>query len=75
MFCNAMYAVINAPYIFTFMIKMFIGLFIYSFNLQLCWLFVAVHGLSLIVGKWGATLLAVCGLLIEIASLAADHVL
>ena len=53
---------------------MFSDLFIYSFNLRLCWLFVAVHGLSLAVGS-GATLLAVCGLLIEMASLAADHAL
>ena len=51
---------------------MFIGLFIYSFNLQLCWLFVAVHGLSLVVGSGGYSWLC-CGLLIAAASLVAGH--
>ena len=44
-------------------------LFIYFW---LCWVFVATHGLSLVVSKWGYSLVAVCGLLIEVASLIAE---
>ena len=35
----------------------------------LCWVFVAVHGLSLVVASRGYSLAAVCGLLIVVASL------
>ena len=49
----------------------FIYLFVYLFIFWLCWVFIAVHGFSL-VAEIGATL---CGawLLIAVASLVAEH--
>ena len=35
--------------------------------------FFAMRGLSLIVASWGCSLVAVCGLLIDVASLVAEH--
>ena len=32
-----------------------------------------MRGLSLIVASWGCSLVAVCGLLIDVASLVAEH--
>ena len=50
------------------------SLFTYSsyFFFFLHWVFVAVRGLSLVVAM-GAILLAVCGLLIVVASLVVEH--
>ena len=45
-------------------------LFIY---LWLCWVFVAVCGLSLVLASWGCSLAAVCRLLIAVAALVAEH--
>ena len=47
------------PYLFTY------------FWLQ--WVFVAARGLSLVAANWGYFLVAVCGLLIVVASLVAEH--
>ena len=48
-----------------------ITLFIYFW---LLWVFVAVHGLSLVaVSKRGLLFVAVCGLLIVMSSLVAEH--
>ena len=49
-----------------------INLFIYLFIYWLCWVFVAAHGLSLVVASRGYSV-AVRGLLIAVASLVADH--
>ena len=46
------------------------NLFIYFW---LCWFFVAVQGLSLVVASRGYSLVAGCGLLIAVASLVAEH--
>ena len=48
----------------------FIYLFIY---IGLCWVFVAVRGLSLVVVSRGLFFDVVCGLLIAVASLVAEH--
>ena len=48
----------------------FIYLFIY---IWLCWVFVAVRGLSLVVVSRGLFFDVVCGLLIAVASLVAEH--
>ena len=45
-------------------------LFIYFW---LCGVFVAARGLSLVVASGGYSLFAVCGLLIVVASLVAEH--
>ena len=37
------------------------------------WVSVAVHGLSLVVTSRGSSLVAVCGLLITVVSLVAEH--
>ena len=47
-----------------------INLFIY---LWLPWVFVAVRGLSLVAVSGGYSVVAVCGLLIDVASLVAEH--
>ena len=39
----------------------------------LCWVFMAVRGLSQVVASRGYSLVAVHGLLIEVVSLVADH--
>ena len=39
----------------------------------LCWVFVAVRGLSLVAASWGHFLVVVLGLLIAVASLVAEH--
>ena len=48
----------------------FINLFIYFW---LHWVFVAARRLFLVAGKWGLLFVAVCGLLIAVASLVAQH--
>ena len=45
---------------------------IYSF-IWLCWVFVADHGLSLVVGSESSSLVAVHGLLMVVASPIAKH--
>ena len=40
---------------------------------RLCWVFVAVPGLSLVVASRGYSLAAVCGLLVVVASLVVEH--
>ena len=40
---------------------------------RLCWVLVAVHGLSLVAASWGHSLVAVLRLLIAMASLIAEH--
>ena len=44
----------------------------YFFFFWLCWVFVAVHGLSLVAARGGYSV-AVRGLLIAVASLVAEH--
>ena len=39
----------------------------------LCWVFLAVHGLSLVAARWGLLFVAVHGLLIVVASLVAHR--
>ena len=39
----------------------------------LCWVFVAGHGLSLVVASRGYSLAAGCGLLVVVASLVVEH--
>ena len=70
------YALINflmhLPYgfsLFFFLFNKFI-LFIYFW---LCWVFVAAHGLSLVVVSRGLLFIAVCGLLIAMTSPVAEH--
>ena len=48
----------------------FLNLFIYFW---LHWVFVAVHGLSLVGGEWGLLFIVVCRLLIAVASLVVEH--
>ena len=52
-------------------------LYIFFFNLfiyfWLCWVFVAVHGISLVGGERGLLFIAVRRLLIAVASLVAEH--
>jgi len=50
----------------------FLILFIY---LWLCWVFVAAHGLSPVVENGRLLFVAVCGLLIAVASLVGEHML
>ena len=38
------------------------------FCLWLCWVFIDVHGLSLVNGEWGLLFIMVCGLHIVVAS-------
>ena len=56
--------------ILTVLILLFIYLFIYFW---LRWVFVAVHRLFSSCGEQGLLLVAVCGLLIAVASLVAEH--
>ena len=53
-----------------FFIYLFIILFIYFW---LCWVFVAAHGLSLVVASRGYSSVVVHRLLIAVASLVAEH--
>ena len=55
--------------LFFFLFNKFI-LFIYFW---LCWVFVAAHGLSLVVVSRGLLFIAVCGLLIAMTSPVAEH--
>ena len=41
---------------------------IFFVYLWLCWVFIAVHGLSLVNGEWGLLFITVCGLHIVVAS-------
>ena len=43
------------------------------FYFWLCWVFLAAHGLSLVVESRGCSLVVVRGLLIAVASLVAEH--
>ena len=53
---------------------MFIYFLIYIYiYLWLRWVFVPSHGLSLVVASRGYSLVAVCRLLIAVASLVAEH--
>ena len=45
--------------------------FIFGCYLWLCWVFIALHGLSLVVASRGCSLVVVLGLLIEVVSLVA----
>ena len=54
------------PILFFFLINLFIYLW-------LPWVFVAVRGLSLVAVSGGYSVVAVCGLLIDVASLVAEH--
>ena len=47
--------------------------FFFFFNFWLCWVFVAVHGLSLVAESRGYSLVAVHRLLIAVTSVAAEH--
>ena len=47
--------------------------FIYFIYLWLCWVFVAMHGLSLVAASRGYSLLRLHGLLLAVASLVAEH--
>ena len=40
---------------------------------QLCWVFFAAHRLSLVAASGGCSLVVVCGSLIAVASLVAEH--
>ena len=52
----------------------FLNLLIYLFiYFWLCWVFVAVHKAFSSCGEQGLLFVAVCGLLITVASLAAEH--
>ena len=57
--------------IYTFCFYLFIYLFIYLF--WLLWVFVATCGLFSSCGKQGLLFVAVCRLLIAVASLVAEH--
>ena len=46
--------------------------FIYLFYFWLCWVFIAVHGFSLVVASGGYSLVVMPGLLIVLASLVAE---
>ena len=39
----------------------------------LCWVFIAVRGLSPVLASGGSSLVAVCGILVAVASLASEH--
>ena len=55
---------------------LFLTLFIDLFNFKkfwLLWVFVAAHGLSLVTASGAYSLAMVCGLLIVVASLVAEH--
>ena len=49
------------------------GMVLLFIALWLCWVFVAVRGLSLAVASGGYSLVAECGLIIEVAPLVAEH--
>ena len=55
---------------YMFLFKIFVYLFVYF---CLCWLFVAAHGLSLVVVSRGYSLVLLPGLLTVLASLDAEH--
>ena len=48
-------------------------MFIIYLFIWLCWVFVAARGLSLVAASGGYSFIAVRGLLIAVASLAAEH--
>ena len=48
-------------------------LFLKYLFIWLCWVLIAVLGLSLVAGSGGYSLAVVCGLLTAVASLVADH--
>ena len=50
-----------------FFLKMYLSSF------WLCWVFVAVNGLSLVVVRWGYSLVVIHELLIAVASLVVEH--
>ena len=54
-------------------LKIFLIIIIIVFNFWLHWVFVATHGLSLVVVSGGYFLAVVLGLLIVVASLIAAH--
>lgn len=58
-------------------VSIFLSFFLFSFYLfiygWLCWVFVADHGLSLVVGSESSSLVAVHGLLFVVASPIAKH--
>ena len=59
--------------LFSFLLTLFIDLFLLLLNFWLLWVFVAAHGLSLVAAS-GAYSLAVVGrLLLVVASLVAEH--
>ena len=57
--------------VFNYLVLFF--LFFLRIYFWLCWVFVALHGLSFQLWQAGCTLVAVCGLLIAVASLDVEH--
>ena len=55
----------NLYFYIIFIIYLFIIYFSFVFSFKLCWVFVAVHGLSLIAASRGCSLVATCRLLIK----------
>ena len=53
--------------------KHFLFFFFNSLNFWLHWVFVAARGLSLVAVSGGLLFVVVCGLLIAVASLVAEH--
>ena len=51
----------------------FFNKYIYLFIYWLCWVFVAVHGLSLVAASGGLLFIEIRGLLIAVVSLVAEH--
>ena len=51
----------------------FIYLFLFIYYLWLCWVFIAAHGLFSSCIEWGLLFIAVCGLLVAVVSLVAEH--
>ena len=45
----------------------------YFIYFWLCWVFIAVQGLALVVASWGHSLVVVCGLPIVVASPVVEH--
>ena len=48
-------------------------LYLFKIYLWLCWVFTVAHRLPLVAASRGYSLVAVCGLLIAVASLAVEH--
>jgi len=49
-------------------------LFIFNLlNLWLSWVFIAVCVFSLVAESWGYSLVSMCGLLVKVSSLVAEH--